>query len=309
MKKTLATLLLLPLLLTALSTGTTTLLGAEKPDNIISRTYDIKGFKGLDISYSYDVELTKGKHKVEIEVPSYLEPYVVVRERGGILSIGMDNIPKSILRKYRRPEEWVKAYVSMPEITTLSLSGASSIRVKDAFKTSGDVKMELSGAAKVKEFTLKGSDLSLRMSGASEISSFSGEFEEVDIKSSGAAKADLSLRGNEGGLDVSGAGNISLSCDLERLEIEASGGSKIKLSGAVKDIKMSCSGASTLNADKIPVRNYDVRLSGASSCKLLVTKSLKVELSGASSCRYSTEGDVKVDSGYIGRGAELKRLN
>ncbi len=306
--KNILTTLLIPILVLCGLLGSPLSFASERPDQVIAKSYDCRGFKGLDISYAYDVALSKGSYKVELEVPSFLEPYVIVNVHNGVLYIGMESLPKSVQRLLRKGDTWVKAYVRMPSISNLTLSGATSLKGLDDFKTSGTFRMELGGASKIKDLRITGEELDLRMSGASEMPSFVGVFDFAHIRSSGSSKASLSLDSLEADMNLSGSSDISLVTELDYLGIDASGAAKARLSGKYKKVKFNGSGAVYLYAEDAPTRDYAIKLSGASNARIQVTKSMKVELSGASTCRYKAPENVKVLSEHISKGSELRKL-
>jgi hypothetical protein len=112
---------------------------------------------------------------------------------------------------------------------------------------------------------------------------------------SGAITSTITGFGKIRNLEValSGASKSAFDGDWERLNINVSGASNLILKGQGLSLGGDLSGASRLDAFDYPVDNADLDLSGASTARVLVGKSLKVSASGASTLRYRGNPDVR----------------
>lgn len=257
-----------------------------------NRDYQLRSFEGLDISWTYKVELTRdSRYHVSVEAPDFIFPYLRVEVRNGVLTLGVKELPQSIRKKIEalsRSGE-IRAKVSMPELTSLEMSGASQLSTQDEFLHRNDkFRMRLSGAVTVRGLALKAVEADINCSGAAKFD-LKGDFDRVDLDLSGAVKAQLKTSPRVMQMNLSGA--VTLETEGEAAELVVEG-----------------SGAARINTSKAPARNARVRLSGASRCDLDVRESLSVDLSGAASCRYHGPDGLRISTQSVSRGASLTRF-
>ena len=88
-------------------------------------------------------------------------------------------------------------------------------------------------------------------------------------------------------LDISGASRLNAAFNAKKVDLDISGASTIVLEGKADMMKGEISGATTFRAGSFVVEEVKMSISGASSAKLNVTKSLKADASGASSIKYA----------------------
>jgi hypothetical protein len=112
---------------------------------------------------------------------------------------------------------------------------------------------------------------------------------------SGAVKSSIEGFDNLRNLDIelSGASKSTAVVSAERVEIDLSGASQLNLRGSGLRLGGVLSGASQLDAFDYGVEDADLDLSGASSGRLLVSKSLTVKASGASDVRYRGNPELR----------------
>ena len=276
-----------------------------------SREYQLRGFDGLNIGWTYKVELNcASRYGVTVEAPDFIFPYLKVEVRNGILVLDTKELPRDIRRKIEalsRSGE-IRAIVSMPELTTLSMSGASQLTTQDEFRHRNDhFSMRLSGATNVRGLSVKAVEAVIECSGAAKFN-ITGEFDRVDLELSGAANGTLAASPKMAQLELSGAVKLFWKGNLGKTEIQAAGAVSAEIEGAVNELKLDGSGAAKVNTAKAPSRNADIRLSGAAKCEIDVRESLEVTLSGASSCRYHASDRLRVSTRSISRGSSLTRF-
>ncbi len=112
---------------------------------------------------------------------------------------------------------------------------------------------------------------------------------------SGATNSSITGFGNIRDLDVelSGASKSTIDGDWDRVNVNISGASDLNLRGQGLSLGGDLSGASRLDAFDYPVDNADLDLSGASTARVLVGKTLKVSASGASTLRYRGSPELR----------------
>ncbi len=276
-----------------------------------SREYQLRGFDGLNIGWTYKVELNcASRYGVTVEAPDFIFPYLKVEVRNGILVLDTKELPRDIRRKIEalsRSGE-IHAIVSMPELTTLSMSGASQLTTQDEFRHRNDhFSMRLSGATNVRGLSVKAVEAVIECSGAAKFN-ITGEFDRVDLELSGAANGTLAASPKMAELELSGAVKLFWKGNLGKTEIQAAGAVSAEIEGAVNELKLDGSGAAKVNTAKAPSRNADIRLSGAAKCEIDVRESLNVSLSGATTCRYHASDRLRISTQSISRGSSLTRF-
>ena len=235
----------------------------------IKQHYKCDDFRGISASGIVEVKL-KNSHSFSVDVtcPELLKDYISVKVSKGRLYIGTERIPAKLNREISNKK--IIAEVSMPAITYIGLSGASSLSSDDIFNL---------------------------------------ENQELNIDVSGAARIGcLRIRGGSLDAEVSGAAQCSIAGDLRTASVEASGAPRFTLTGKVDKLEIEASGASKINAFEADCEVVDVELSGASHTSVSASKSITLELSGASSVRYSGPSDLSVRTESISRSSSVTRV-
>lgn len=107
---------------------------------------------------------------------------------------------------------------------------------------------------------------------------FSGASNVVVHRFSGVKNMDV---------EVSGASEVTMDFDAEKVAMELSGASKLVLNGKCDILNGEVSGASTFRGKSFPAREVNIDASGASSAAVVGNAVIHAEASGASSIRYS----------------------
>lgn len=210
--------------------------------NTIDKTYDFSDFTAISAGWTFNVTVTHGDaYSVKVTIDDNLETYLDVSQDGVTLKLGMDN-------GYIYHNTHLKAVVSTPRLTRLTLSGASK-GTASGFNLADDFILNVSGASQANFTNMTVNKLTLDISGASRAS------------------------GN-----VNASGNASL---------QASGASSITLSGKAVDADIESSGASTVNLTDFAVRDARINVSGASNATVSATGTLSGNVSGASRLYYT----------------------
>ncbi|HEY0547199.1 MAG TPA: head GIN domain-containing protein [Pyrinomonadaceae bacterium] len=172
----------------------------------------VNAFTSIDASGAFDVEVVCQKEQsLELEGDDNLLPLVKTEVRGSTLYIKPDK--EFSVRKA------IRVKIAVPNLESISSSGASSFRVADVkneklkIDTSGASSLNLAGETK---------SLSLDMSGASKVESEGLRAERVTISLSGAGKASV-YASEELNAEVSGAGSVSYAGDPKTVNKHVSG--------------------------------------------------------------------------------------
>jgi len=191
--------------------------GARGNGNIQTETRDISGFKGVDVSGVFEVEIVAQKDfGVQVEADENLLQYIRTEVDGGVLEISTSKRIKS--------SSGLKVRISAPDIE----------------------KLEISGAAKVSVADLNNAGLELETSGASKIN-LSGVTDKLVIDVSGASSIDAeNLKARAATVDASGASKISVFA-TQSVRAGASGASRITYTGGATDVVKKASGASSVS--------------------------------------------------------------
>lgn len=190
--------------------------------NIKSQIRDVSGYKGINVSGGFIVELVQGNNEgVELEAEENLLDNIATEVKNGVLHI--------YNRRSLSTSRAMKAYVTIKELNSIYISGGVKVSSKSTFKTSG-LRMNMSGGSSVK-LALSTEELKADMSGASKVE-LSGKAEKVTIDMSGASKVEAAdLEASIVKVDASGASKVKLFAK-ETLDINASGASVVFYKGS-----------------------------------------------------------------------------
>ena len=274
-----------------------------------TRTYDYRDFDGIEAGWIYKVEVTQARsYSVRVEAPDYVMPYLAVTVQGGRLRLDISSLPRDIRRLIERGNHAVNAYITLPELSEVRLSGAARMTASGAFST-GDRAFHLfmSGAARLEGLDINARKGEIDASGAAYIH-MAATFIRLDADLSSAVNCVMDGNVGDALVELSGASFLNLRGELGSAEVRASGASGFTLEGPADALHADASGASKIYAEKAPVRAAEVELSGASVCRIEVAERLTVDLSGASKCRYRGPERLALDVRSIARGSSLTRL-
>ncbi|MBS1794599.1 MAG: DUF2807 domain-containing protein [Acidobacteria bacterium] len=181
-----------------------------------TETRSLSGFKEIKVENALHVEVTVQKDfAFTITADDNLLEHIKTEVSGGTLVIATkDNIA---------PKTKIEIRVSLPELTKLNVSGASTAVVAGA-KTDA-LKLDASGASKIR---------------------VDGEVKSVEAGASGASGVEAeNLKTENAKVNASGASNITVAPTGE-LDAEASGASTVIYTNEPKSIKQNASGASSI---------------------------------------------------------------
>lgn len=222
--------------------------------NIVTKEYDFKDFTAVEASSAFAVNITRGdSYSVVVSTHENIIEHLDVVLSGGTVKLRLE--PAS----YSNTD--LKAEITMPELTKLKLSGASSGNVS-GFASGTDFDLELSGASRI--------DIDM-------------ETGMADVTISGASRVNGQLKADNTTIQISGASRSELNGSASELDLEVSGASQASLVDfAVQSANLNVSGAS--RASVTVNGTLDVNVSGASSVDYYGSPALNsVSVTGASS--------------------------
>jgi hypothetical protein len=178
---------------------------------------ELKSFNSIDTSGAYEINITCQKPaSFEIEADDNLLPLIKTEVRDGILFVGNDQEFHSSKSPALR--------ISMPELNSVSSSGAAEIKIADA--NSGDLKITSTGADSVDA---------------------AGKAKSVTISTTGAGNIDTSkLTAEKAKVEISGAATVGVYAS-EQLDVTVSGVGSVTYSGNPKVVNKNVSGIGSVN--------------------------------------------------------------
>lgn len=191
--------------------------GVKGSGNVVTETRDISGFKAIDVSGVFNVEIVAQKgFSVQIEADDNLIPLIQTEVNDGVLEISTEKRIKSSSKMTIR--------ISAPDIEKIQVSGVAKVSLTELKNAA--LKIDTSGASKV---TVAGEtrDLNIEVSGASKIEAANLSSVNADINASGASQVSVNVTGDLKA-DCSGASNVTYSGTPTNVEKHASGASKIE---------------------------------------------------------------------------------
>lgn len=237
----------------------------------VKKSYEIDDFTGIKATNAFEVIVERAdEFKVEIEISEEFLPFLLVKNRGGVLELNFTRLPFRLKQMNRN--KIVRAVIALPELTYIDLSGASKLSSND-------------------QFTNTMNRFSVSLKGGSEITNLNVKAPEMDIKLAGASKALMSLRCSD-------------------ISAELGGASRLEMSGESTDVNLKVAGASRVRASELDAEDVEVKAAGASNVEVRVSRVLTVELSGASKCKYyGDDENLNIRADKIKGASSLKHEN
>jgi len=124
------------------------------------------------------------------------------------------------------------------------------------------------------------------------------ELRELRLSGAGRMHSESTLKLEDLGLRLTGAGRLSLDLEARRVEARLSGAGSVELSGTAEELEIRLTGAGALRAEGLHVRRAYVKTSGAGECRVHATEALEAQVSGAGTVRY--RGKPRVESRISG---------
>jgi hypothetical protein len=206
--------------------------------NLETKDYAFTNFTKVEISSAFDFEIKQSSsYNISVTVPDCLIDYVQVSQDGQTLKISLGALP--LLGPVT-----LRASVTMPQLSGLTVSGASRGTVSD-FSSNEDLDITVSGASEVTGDITAG-NVEFDISGASSIQ-LEGSADDMVADVSGASRFNLGdFIVNNADVDFSGASSGTINLD-GRLDADLSGASRLWYIGEPTMGTIDTSGASTIS--------------------------------------------------------------
>jgi hypothetical protein len=216
----------------------TVLTGSGNP---ATRDFNLNGFDGVQAAATFNVQITRAdSFQVRVTADDNLWDVLDISVAGNVLHL--QTKPNTSIRNTT-----LKAVLTMPDLTSLDLSGAARAEAS-GFKS--------------------GSDLNLMISGASNLTL-------ADVQYGSTA------------LDISGGSKVTGSAILADSQVTVSGAGTLNLSGSGTNVNIDASGGGQVILDQFPVQKINVTLSGASLARVNTQEITRADLSGGAQLRYT----------------------
>jgi hypothetical protein len=220
----------------------------------------VNTFKKIKIQSAIEAHISQGStFSVTIETDNQSLDKIITEVVGDELII-------------KRQENWnwnwrnsssVIAYITLPELTGLDVSGASNVKGETSFK-SGKFDLDVSGASTVR-LDLTTNEFKGDLSGASR-TYLNLTASEIEAELSGASRLELKGKAEHEDIDLSGASRYeAFELESKKVKVEASGASTAELSVS-EEILADVSGGSNLRYKGNPKRS-ETNASGGGSVR------------------------------------------
>ena len=188
----------------ALSHGDSAFIDA-KP---VSRATYLRGFDGIEVAGSWDVNLSRGDDwQIEISYPGGLEDRVDVHLQGDRLRLGIASHTW-----WDEPDYPVTADIVMPELEEVGLRGTARVDLRG----------------------FRGHRLAIDIAGAARLEGHDGHYDELDLSVAGASHIDLrDMTVTDADVDLAGASKVTLTMDGGVLSGSVAGTGSVLYYGAV----------------------------------------------------------------------------
>ena len=206
--------------------------------NLETEEYAFTNFTEVEISSAFEFEIQQSSsYNISVTADDNVMEYIQVSKDGQTLKIGLGTV------SWFGPVT-LRASVTMPELSDLTVSGASRGDIYD-FSSTEDLDITVSGASRVNGDITAG-NVEFDISGASTIQ-LEGSANDMVASVSGASRFNLGgFTVNNANVNFSGASSGTVNLD-GRLDADLSGASRLWYIGEPTMGDINTSGASTLS--------------------------------------------------------------
>jgi hypothetical protein len=145
----------------------------------------------------------------------------------------------------------------------------------------------------------------LRPTGNSNLTINYSGMERIEVQGAARVRTENVFTGEFLGLSMSGAGEVDMDVDVDRLVLDISGAGAVNLKGNAREQEIIMSGAGGYNGEELMSRICKVSISGVGGADVYVTEELDAQVSGIGGVRYSgNPADVRSDISGLGSVSE-----
>jgi hypothetical protein len=269
----------------------------------VTKNFAVANYTGISAGSVFDIELTKGNvESLKIEAENDVMPYIQAKVNSGILYLKLDNSMPSKLSRNMDP---IKVKISIKELDKLFLSGAAKLKSSGTFSPAS-FKADISGAVLAEGLYVNTGLSEITVSGASKFD-LTGKATTANYELSGASVANIAQDIQDLNISASGAVKMEFSGKTAKAEISISGAANARFIGSSVTAIVEVSGASQLEAEKFPVADMSLEVSGVGNVKVNVSKSISAEVSGGSTVRYM--GNPVIKNLETNTGSSFKKMD
>jgi hypothetical protein len=264
-----------------------------------TRGYEFTDFNAVDVGSAFTVDIEYGEtYSVEITTNERIFDRINIGKDDDTLKISMTWFGVGFNNAH------MEARITMPELTKLTLSGATEGTVR-GFKSTNDFETSISGASEL-DLDIETGAFAGVISGSSELNA-RVKSTSTRINLSGAS--DLKIEAITGSLEItsSGASETVGTAEVSSSIFHLSGASSMELAGKGGNIGLSGSGGSSYKLMEYAIEDVNIGLSGASDADMVINGKLRGYLSGSSELRYEGTPVVEKDLDISGASTFKRR--
>ncbi len=254
---------------------------------IITQSYNVKGFGGIDIGMVGNVEYVQSDtYSVSITAPANIIASTEVSNKNGLLSIHWKKGTKHKDKDECKKTPIIRVTSPRMDIINIDLSGVNSLHIDNlsgkslTLNMSGVVDGKINiNAPKVKfdgtgvidmKSSVCSDDFTITNSGSGEYKvTFSGKKGRIDntgngdirlkatrtdlldIVNSGLGEFNLNFKGGEGRISNTGNGEVKANLECRRIVVTNSGFGEVTLAGTADDVQIDNQGISHVDSSKL----------------------------------------------------------
>lgn len=194
-------------------------------------------FASIASAGSWDVMVAYGTTcSVQVEGDENLLPYIVTEVESNKLNI------HSKKNTNLRSKNKIVIYVTLTNLSNLSLSGSGNIMGEGKFSSDGPMQVSIAGSGNVKMAFNRAKSISMNISGSGNIE-LAGTAETAEISISGSGNADCGkLQVDKALAKISGSGNVKIFAN-QSIKANISGSGNVLYKGAANDIETHSAGS------------------------------------------------------------------
>ncbi len=284
---------------------------AQYTSQLEEKIIPVGEFTGINVSDNFEVTLTSGPCVARVTVDRALSPYISVYVRGKVLYLSYDSkaVPKDIRQLYKgrnAPKPVFRANISISELTSLSLSGESSLTCADALVCRLTSEIEVLDKAQLKNLTLSANAVNMSLKKNAQAAISVKAVTKAEFQTEGSSNLRVQADAHDVITNTAGSSEMALTCAAENATHSAAGSSKSDISFNGKKMTVSMAGSSNTNitgaadllsirsekssnleAGGLDVKTADVNMSGSSKANITVAETLDATLVGGSTLYYT----------------------
>jgi hypothetical protein len=201
----------------------------------------LTGFNAVSVAGSYDVQITQGaSESVKVDAPADVIDRIVTEVQGGVLKI---YTKKGTNWSWNGNKKMI-VYVSIKDISNVSLAGSGDVSFKDGLKATS-LKIKLTGSGNITgKVSVKSLESDLAGSGDITLSGHADN-SVISVVGSGDFTGDNLITTNTQ-VRVAGSGDAKVNA-VDKLEAAVIGSGDIYYKGTAKNVSSSKAGSGTVS--------------------------------------------------------------